>query len=189
MMLRILVLAAALASSGCLVLSLQPVYDAASMVFDEALIGTWVNTEDETSAIVERGEWRSYKVAYTDRFSTRTFHGNLTRIGAATWLDLTEVRGRDDGPFLLPVHGLFRVRVAGDVLSVAPLDYGWFTRAIEQKLAGRPLATLDDRRNVVVSSSTADLRRWLTNAPAEAVTTATTYRRTGGAGGPGGLGR
>ena len=83
------------------------------------------------------------------------------------------------------MHGLFRVSVAGDVLSVAPLDYGWFTRAIEQKLAGRLLATLDDRRNVVVSSSTADLRRWLTSAPAEAVTTATTYRRAGGAGGAG----
>ena len=189
MMLRVVVLAAALASSGCLVLSLQPAYDAASVVYDEALIGTWVNTEDETSATVERGEWRSYKVAYTDRFSTRAFHGNLTRIGTATWLDLTEVRGRDDGPFLLPVHGIFRVSVAGDVLSVAPLDYGWFTRAIEQKPAGLPIATLDDRRNVVVSSSTADLRRWLTSAPAGAVTTATTYRRTGGAGGPGGLGR
>jgi hypothetical protein len=177
------VLAAALASSGCLVLSLQPVYDAASVIFDEALIGTWANTEDETSATIERGEWRSYKVAYTDRFSTRTFHGNLTRIGAATWLDLTEVRGRDDGPFLLPVHGLFRVSVAGDVLSVAPLDYGWFSRAIEQKQAGRPLATLDDRRNVVIAASTADLRRWLAGAPAEAVATPTTYRRAGKAGG------
>jgi hypothetical protein len=182
------VLVAALLSSGCLVLSLQPVYDTASVVFDEALIGTWTNTEDDTSATIERGEWRSYKVAYTDRFSTRTFHGNLTRIGAAAWLDLTEVRGRDDGPFLLPVHGLFRVSVAGDVLSVAPLDYGWFTRAIEQKLAGRPLATFDDRRNVVISSSTAELRRGLTSAPAGAVATPTTYKRAGGAGEAGGAG-
>src|SRR6185436_15380711 len=100
MMLRALVLAAALASSGCLVLSLQPVYDAASVVFDDALIGTWVNTEDETSAIIERGEWRSYKVAYTDRFSTRTFQANLTKIAAARFLDLTEMRGADPGPFL-----------------------------------------------------------------------------------------
>jgi hypothetical protein len=171
------VVLAAIASSGCLVVTLQPVYDAGSVVFDEALVGAWVNTDDETSATIERGEWRSYKVAYADRFSTRTFHGNLTKIGAATWLDLTDVRGTDAGPFLLPVHGVFRVSVAGDVLSVAPLDYGWFTRAIDKKTTGRLMATLDDRRNVVIASSTADLRRWLTQAPAEAFTAPTTYRR------------
>jgi hypothetical protein len=171
------VIAAALASSGCLVLSLQPVYDGASVVFDEALVGTWVNAEDETSATIERAEWRSYKVAYTDRFATRTFHGNLTKIGAATYLDLTEARGEDEGPFLLPVHGVFRVNVAGDTLSAAPLDYGWFTRAIEQKALKRLSVAFDDRRNVVIASSTADLRRWLTQVPAEAFTAPTTYRR------------
>jgi hypothetical protein len=171
------VLAAALASSGCLVLALQPVYDDASVVFDAALVGTWVNPEDETSATIERAEWRSYKVAYTDRFATRTFHGNLTRIGVATYLDLTEPRGHDDGPFLLPVHGVFRVDVSGDTLSVSPLDYRWFTRAIEQKTIDRLSATLDDRRNVVISSSTADLRKWLTIGRAEAIATATSYRR------------
>jgi hypothetical protein len=171
------VLVAALLSSGCMVLALQPVYDDASVVFDEALIGTWVNAEDETSAIVERAEWRSYRVAYTDRFATRTFHGNLTKVGAATYLDLTEVRGEDEGPFLLPVHGVFRVHVAGDTLSAAPLDYGWFTRAVERRAIGRLIATRDDRRNVVISSSTADLRRWLASAPDDAITTATAYRR------------
>ena len=97
------------ASSGCLVLALQPAYDDASVVYDEALIGEWANTEDETSATIERAAWRSYKVTYADRFATRTFHGNLTKIGTSTFLDLTEVRGADAGPFLLPVHGVFRV--------------------------------------------------------------------------------
>ena len=176
-MVRACVLVAALASSGCLVLALQPAYDDASVVFDEALVGTWVNTEDETSVAIERAEWRSYKVAYTDRFATRTFHGNLTQIGAATYLDLTEPRGEDAGPFLLPVHGVFRVNVAGDTLSAAPLDYGWFTRGIERKTINRLIVSLDDRRNVVISSSTAELRRWLAGAPAEAIATATAYRR------------
>jgi hypothetical protein len=179
---RAAVIVAALLSSGCLVLSLQPAYDDASVVFDPALVGTWMNAEDETSATIERGEWRSYKIAYTDRFSTRHFHGNLTKTGALAWLDLTEPRGTDDGPFLLPVHAVFRVSVAGDVLSVASLDYGWFTRAIDKKTTGRLIATFDDRRNVVISSSTADLRRWLAAAPDVAVSTPIVYKRAGGAG-------
>ena len=175
--------------SGCLVVSLQPAYDDESVVFDQALVGRWVNTEDETSAAIERGDWRSYKVAWTDRFATRNFHGNLTRIGPATYLDLTEVRGTDDGPFLLPVHGVFRVSVAPDVLSVSPLDYNWFTRAIGGKTVPGLFATFDSRRNVVIASATADLRRWLAAAPAEAFAAASRYRRAGGAGEAGAAGR
>ena len=170
-------LLAALASSGCLVVSLQPAYDAASVVFDESLVGRWENAADETSATIERGEWRSYKVAYTDRFTTLTFHGNLTQTAAWTLLDLTQVRGADAGPYLVPVHGLFRVAIAGDTLTVAPLDYNWFTRALaDRKLAGLA-AAFDDRRNVAIASSTPELRRWLARAPEGAFGAAMTFTR------------
>lgn len=175
--LRVAVLLAAAASGGCLVLALQPAYDAVSVVYDEALAGDWTNDEDETSATIERAEWRSYKVSYTDRFATRNFHGNLTKIGGSTFLDLTEVRGVDAGPYLLPVHGVFRITVARDVLSVVPLDYGWFTRAATQKKAGALALVFDDRRNVVIASSTAELRRWLTQAPAAAFGVPVTFER------------
>jgi hypothetical protein len=168
---------AALASSGCLVVSLQPAYDDASIVHDEALIGRWENAADETSATIESGEWRSYKVAYTDRFTTLTLHGNLTTIGAATFLDLTQVRGADAGPYLVPVHGLFRVAIAGDTLSVAPLDYGWFTRATAGRQIAGLIAVIDDRRNIVVTSSTPALRRWLARAPDSAFSVSTTFTR------------
>jgi hypothetical protein len=173
----IALLAGAVASSGCLVLALQPAYDDPSVVYDEALTGEWANPEDATLATIERAEWRSYKVTYTDRFTTRTFHGNLTKIGTSNFLDLTDVRGADAGPYLLPVHGVFRVTVAGGLLSAAPLDYGWFTRAITQKPAGSLVAAFDDRRNVVVASTTAELRRWLMHAPAEAFSAPMTFRR------------
>jgi hypothetical protein len=175
--LGVALLAACVVSSGCLVLALQPAYDDASVVYDEALIGEWANTEDETSATIERAAWRSYKVTYTDRFAARTFHGNLTKIGTSTFLDLTEVRGADAGPYLLPVHGVFRVTVAGEMLSAAPLDYGWFTRAIAQNIAGRPAAAFDDRRNVVVASTTIELRGWLMRAPAAAFDAPMTFKR------------
>ena len=175
--LRVAVLLAAAASSGCLVLALQPAYDTASVVYDEALAGDWTNAEDETSATIERGAWRSYTVSYTDRFATRNFHGNLTKIGESTFLDLTEVRGVEAGPYLLPVHGVFRIMVAGDVLSVVPLDYGWFMRATTLKRVGGLALVFDDRRNVVIASSTAELRRWLTQAPAAAFSVPVTFKR------------
>jgi len=168
---------AAVLTSGCLVLSAQPVYDDQSIAFEESLLGKWANTEDQIQATIERGEWRSYRITYTDHSSTSAFQGNLTRIGGTLLIDLTESRGADPGPYLVPVHGVYRLVLKSDTLTAAPLDYGWFTRAIKQGSIGRIAASFDDRRNAVIWSSTADLRRWLTRPPAEVFAAPMTFER------------
>jgi hypothetical protein len=168
---------AALGSSGCLVISLQPAYDAQSVAFEEALLGQWESTDEGAKATVERGEWRSYKIAYTDRFATRAFQGNLTKVGTATFLDVTELRGVDPGPYLVPVHGLFRIQMDGDILMASPLDYAWFNRAMAQKLVVRLAPAIDDRRNAVITAGTVEIRRWLTRAPEDAFGAPMTFQR------------
>lgn len=170
-------LAAALASSGCLVVTLQPAYDDQSLVFDEALLGQWENAEDGDRATIERGDWRSYKITYADRTATRIFQGNVTKIGAATFLDLTEMRGADPGPYLVPVHAVARIGVKDDTLTAALLNYDWFMRAMARKTLGRLSAAIDDRRNVVVTATTGELRRWLALTPADAFGAAATFTR------------
>jgi len=164
-------------SSGCLVLSLQPAYDDQSIVFEESLLGKWSSSEDQVQAVIERGEWRFYKITYTDHSTTKTFQGNLTRVGATLLIDLTESRGADPGPYLVPVHGIYRLVLKADTLTAAPLKYGWFTRAITQKSLGRIAASFDDRRNAVISSSTAEIRRWLSKPPADVFGAPTTFER------------
>lgn len=170
-------LSAAVPSGGCLVVALQPAYDDRSIVFDEALLGRWENAEDGERATIERGEWRSYRITYTDRTATRVFQGNLTQVGDALLLDVTEMRGADPGPFLVPVHALVRVSVGGDSLTTERLDYDRFMRARAQKSVGLPPSAIDDRRNVVITASTGDLRRWLMRVPADAFGTAATFTR------------
>jgi hypothetical protein len=167
----------AFASSGCLVISLQPAYDADSVVFDEALVGQWQNADDQLLLTVERGEWRSYKITYTDRSSSRILNGNITRIGEQQFVDVTEMRGADPGPYLLPVHGIFRMNVERDTLAVTPLDYDWFMAAIKEKRRDVPSVAIDDRKNVVMTSPTVELRRWLLHPPIDALGTAMTFKR------------
>lgn len=171
------VLAAACLSSGCLVVSLQPAYDDQSVTFDEALLGQWENAEDGTRATIERGEWKSYKITYVERTSPRMFQGNLTKIGASQFLDLTEMRGADPGPFLVPVHGVVKIAVKDDTLEVALADYDWFMRAITRKTLGRLSTAIDDRRNAVITATTVDMRRWLAQAPAGAFSAPATFTR------------
>lgn len=177
---RAAVLAAAVGSNACLVLSLQPVYDDASVVFDESLLGKWENLDDQTQLTVERGEWRSYRIVFTERGTSRTLNGNLTRLGdapGARYVDVTEKRGADPGPYLLPVHGIFRITSEGDELRAAPMDLNWFTRAAAGKRRGIPALAIDDRRNVVIASPTAEVRAWLARAPAAAFGTPMTFTR------------
>lgn len=174
------VAAAMLSSPACLVLSLQPAYDAASVVFEEGLLGNWENREDQTQLVVERGEWRSYRIAFTERGSTRTLNGNLTAIGEKPirYVDVTEPRGADPGPYLIPVHALYRVTLNGDELTAAPLDFDWFTQAMaERRRLAPPGLAIDDRRNAIVTSSTAEFRRWIARAPDAAFAAPMTFSR------------
>lgn len=173
----LLLFAIALTSCGCLVVSLQPAYDEGSVVFEDALVGAWENADDGLRATVERGEWRSYKITYADRSSTREFQGNTTRIGDATFLDLTEMRGIDPGPYLVPVHGVLHVVVDGDTLTAALLDYNWFIHAMTDKTIARLAPAVDDRRNAVVTAPTSELRRWLARAPEDAFSAPMKFRR------------
>jgi hypothetical protein len=164
-------------SAGCLILALQPAYDAESVAFDEALVGEWENTDDGSKATVERGEWRSYNISYAERSATRTFQGNLTKIGTLSFLDLTEMRGADPGPFLVPVHGVLRISVDGDRLTASLLDYPWFMRAMTQKTLRGISVAVDDRRNIVMTDPTGDIRRWLARSPDEAFSAPMTFSR------------
>jgi hypothetical protein len=160
---------------GCIVVSLQPVYSDDAIVFEEGLVGRWENPDDRTSVSIERGEWRAYKVVYTERSKEIAFQGNLTRIGEALFLDLTQARGVDEGPYLVPVHGIYRVELEGDKLCASALDYEWFTRAMALK---KVTAALDSRRNVTLAASTTQLREWLAHAPDAAFAAPMTFMRT-----------
>ena len=54
-------LLSALLSSGCLVGSLQPFYEADTLEFDEALLGEWENRDEGTVIQVDRGSGNRIK--------------------------------------------------------------------------------------------------------------------------------
>jgi hypothetical protein len=146
----------ALLCSGCLVLSLQPLYEANSIAWDEQLLGEWRAAEDRVTVTIERAEWRSYRVRYRHPVESAEFTAYLTAIGDEYFLDLMPVRGHDYGAVLIPSHLILRVRRDGQRRLVAPLDYDRLAAGVESGRA--PKATFDQKQNVILTDSTTELR-------------------------------
>jgi hypothetical protein len=154
-----------LSSTACLVVSLQPVYEPETIAFEPSLVGTWASHEDGVTLTVERAEWHSYHLALADDEKITRLSARLTRVGDLQLLDITPLDGTDIEPFQLPVHGIFRVTIEDDTLTVANLDYDHFYAIASRGESG---LAIDGRKNVVLTMPTADLRHWLQEHAGEA---------------------
>ena len=164
---RVLLLLLSLAlAPGCLVLSLNPVYEGETIGWDPGLLGNWQDADDKASIEIDRGEWKSYRIKYVHPIETGMLTGYLTVIGDDRFLDVMPQRGADPGSFLIPAHAVLRVRLNGDKLELTPLSYDWMN---ERLRAGTRIpglqAVLDQKENALLVSGTAALREWLRRQP------------------------
>ena len=159
------------ASAGCLVLSLNPAYDEATIAWEPRLVGAWQSPDDRSSIRIERGEWQSYRVHYEHPIETGDVTAYLTLVGNDRYLDVMPARGHDYGSFLIPAHAILRVILDEDRLELTPLSYDWFSDRLR---AGGPIAglaaTFDQKENALIVSPTSKVRDWLRTQTAAAPT-------------------
>lgn len=151
---------AALLSSACLVVSLQPVYEPETIAFDPALLGSWASADQDVTLTFERGEWHSYHVIANQGNDRYRLSARLTRVGTGLYLDVTPLDGTDLPALTLAVHGLSRLVLTEEGMTLAALAYEAFAQKASAGGHALPMV-VDARRNVVITASTADLRRWL----------------------------
>jgi hypothetical protein len=155
------VVAMATGASGCLVANLWPLYGDDSILFDEALLGTWENPEDQQTLRLERDEWRSYAVSWSEGTVARTATAHLTGVGQERFLDLMPETGEDRGALLLPVHVICRVRLEEGNLQLEVLDYTWLAAPARQSLFPPGGVVKGQREELLLTLPTERLRRWV----------------------------
>lgn len=157
---RLAVVVLAIWSQACLVSTFHPLYDDGSIVFDEALVGTWENAESQVTVTVSRGEWRSYHIAYTERTTTTRFTGFLTEIGNVRLLSVRPEDGLERPAFLLATNGPLQIAISGTQVRVRELDYDAVLKRLKARRLGVAAAT-DLKQNVVITAETPALRKWM----------------------------
>ena len=161
---RLVALSLVLCSSpACLVGSLHPVYDDESIVFDEGLVGTWAIKESEITVVIGRGEWRSYHIAFTDRFGTTKFTGHLARVATARFLNVRPEDGLERPAFLTATNGVLQIEIEPTRVRVREPEYGIVLARLNAGKLGLDGAT-DLKQNIIITAPTNALRAWLVKA-------------------------
>ncbi len=152
-------------SSGCLVLSLQPAYDADSIDWEPGLVGSWFDAEDGVALTFEAAEWRSYRLHYEHPSEKGDLTAYMTLVGDEHYLDVAPLRGEDHGSFLSPVHAVLRVALDGDQLTLTPLSYDYFSARMKSREPIGLTAVFDQKQNALITAPTPRLRAWLRGVP------------------------
>lgn len=125
-----------LTAPACIVTSLHPFYSDNMVVFDPALVGTWVGEEGKITWTFAREGDKAYRVQVTERKAgtqagkdetdSKTFIVHLFQLGNARFVDAFPADVQD---FSAGTHFLLRVDLGRDSLTARALEEDAVDRA------------------------------------------------------------
>jgi len=151
------------------VLSIHPLYTDKDVVFDPALVGTWIDPQDTSSApiIFERGSNDSYRaITRLDKNANvdQIFEAHLVKLNGRLFLDAVQTKNRmsgqeEDMGIAVPGHLFARVSIEGDSLRLDLLDQDWIKDKLETRKISIAHEELDG--DIVLTASTPELQRFV----------------------------
>lgn len=156
---QILILLGSIALTAC-VPSIHPLYTAEDVVYDDSLIGAWIDIgADETWIFSNAGKGEYKLVQVADDGSMGEFRARLVRVGPEIFLDMVPVKsGFLEGHFLA-THTFVHLTKKGDKVFVSVLEPKW----IKEVLAQRPDQMRHENVNgdIVLTASPKDMQAFL----------------------------
>ena len=133
-MIRILVVALAVALTGC-VLSVDPVVPDDESTFDPRLLGRWEEVDGSDVAVLSSLDDETYAIEYTVDEETSHFVARLGRLENRLILDVWPATPGDELPelytgLLIPGHLLLVLEFGDDEIRVSGLDRDVFVEAL-----------------------------------------------------------
>ncbi len=165
-----------LTASGCgPEFSLNPLFEKKDVVFDDAVVGTWI-TSAATSGNVDEGQTYTFKKLGNNAYelifpgdeegSSYKSEVHLVRLGKFLFLDAYPAKSDSEGekqnkasePFpQIGVHFFGRMWIEKDFLRIALLDEDWVKNLIEEKKLTLGFARTDN--DTVLTASTEELQK------------------------------
>ena len=134
---RIFFLGLMLLLTGCIP-SLHPLYTPEDLIFDDALLGEWVDKDGKETWTFAKGDEKQYKATYVDDDGKKgEFVVHLLKVKDRLFLDLFPVdpelkQNSFYAVHLMPVHTFLRIELKGQTLRFSLLDSSWIKNFVEE---------------------------------------------------------
>jgi hypothetical protein len=156
----------ALATIGCLP-SLNPVYTESDLVFDDAVLGTWYETQSKAVWTFTRADDTGYIVDYTDDSGRRgVFRAHLAEFDGLRVLDMyPDINAEDEGTadfkrfHYMPFHTIYIVRQTSPTIMVDGVAPNWLEEQMNDPATALPHVTFAGRK--VITAPTEEMQSFV----------------------------
>lgn len=132
----LILLGVAIFLTGC-VPSLHPLFTEKDLVFEPALVGTWVDEDGKSTWTFQKSGENAYELVYTENEEAAKFQAHLVKLGDFLFLDIfpeeSEMKNGLYKGLLITAHGFSRIWIEGDSVKLAYLDPDWLKDMIDKK--------------------------------------------------------
>jgi len=146
---------------GC-VPSLHPLFTDKDLVFDQSLVGTWVDEDGKSTWTFQKSGENAYELVYTENEEPAKFQAHLLKLGEFLFLDIfPEESGMKNGLYkglLIPAHGFSRIWIEGDSVRLAYLDPDWLKQMIDKKKVKIDHDFVD--QSIILTAQTSELQNF-----------------------------
>lgn len=151
-------------TAGCIP-SLHPLYTPEDLIFDEALLGEWVDKESKQTWTFTKGGGNEYKATYVDEDGKKgDFTAHLLKVTDRLFLDLypADPELKQNGFYaahLVPVHTFLRIELKGQSLSFAFLKASWIENVLRENPGALRHEKIDNR--ILLAAQPKELQAFL----------------------------
>lgn len=157
----LILLGVAIFLTGC-VPSLHPLFTDKDLVFDQALVGTWVDEDGKNIWEFKKSGENAYELVYTENEEPAKFQAHLVKLGDFLFLDIfpeePEMKNGLYKGLLIPAHGFSRIWIEGDSVRLAYLDPDWLKQMIDKKKVNIGHDFID--QSIILTAQTKDLQNF-----------------------------
>lgn len=147
--------------TGC-VPSLHPLFTDKDLVFDQVLVGTWVDEDGKNTWTFQKSGENVYELVYTENEEPAKFQAHLLKLGDFLFLDVfPEEPGMKNGLYkglLISAHGFSRIWIEGDSVRLAYLDPEWLKQMIDKKKVKIDHDFID--QGIILTAETNELQKF-----------------------------
>jgi hypothetical protein len=152
--LLLIALACTLPMTGCLTLSVYPLYTAKDLVTDPRIEGKWA-AEDDNTVWEFHNHGDAYLATCPSDKTSEPVEMRLVQLGEQRFLDLT---AHDTPSLAVAGHMFGKISIAGEELSIQLMASSWLEKKVRE--AGLPSLELTDR-DLLLTAPTADLQKFV----------------------------